>query len=31
MRPVLARQSGLDMNLWFPNPRQQFVETLDRM
>lgn len=31
MRPVLARQSGLDMNLWFPKPRQQFVETVDRM
>jgi len=30
-RPFVARQSGIDMNLWFPRPRQQFVETVDRM
>jgi hypothetical protein len=29
MRPKLACQSGLDMNLQFPGPRQQFVETVD--
>jgi hypothetical protein len=29
MRPELARQSGLDMNLRFPGPRQQLVETVD--
>jgi hypothetical protein len=28
-RPGLAHQSGLDMNLRFPNPWQQFVETVD--
>jgi hypothetical protein len=31
MRPALARQSGLDMNLRFPGPRQQLVETVDGM
>src|SRR6266702_4011113 len=31
MRPELARQSGLDMNLLFPSPRQQFVEAVNRM
>jgi hypothetical protein len=31
MRPELARRSGLDMNLRFPGPRQQFVETVDGM
>src|SRR5260370_27113285 len=30
-RPFVARQSGLDMNLWFPSPRQQFVESVDGM
>jgi hypothetical protein len=31
MRLELARRSGLDMNLRFPGPRQQFVETVDGM
>jgi hypothetical protein len=31
MRPELARQSDLDMNLRLPRPRQQFVETVDGM
>jgi len=31
MRPELARRSGLDMKLRFPDPRQQFVETVDGM
>jgi hypothetical protein len=31
MRPELGRRSGLDMNLRFPGPRQQFVETVDGM
>jgi hypothetical protein len=30
-RPFVARQSGIDMNLLSPSPRQQFVETVDRM
>jgi hypothetical protein len=28
-RPALAHQSGLDMNLRFPNPWQQILETVD--
>ena len=28
-RPELARRSGLDMNLRFPNPWQQILETVD--
>jgi hypothetical protein len=27
-RPVAARHSAIDMNLGFPRPRQQFVETV---
>src|SRR5258708_17960674 len=30
-RPFGGRQSGLDMKLLFPSPRQQFVETVDGM